>query len=80
MHSSSQLVFSGPRTGPGGPGRKGASSEVNTFSSLGVSVLQKSSKALFCVSLEKDPGPCAQAALFSLDGSSLFSASPPFPD
>ena len=43
-------------------------------------VLQKSSKILFCIFLEGEPAPRPQAALLCLDGSSLVSASPPFPD
>ena len=43
---------------------------ANIFHLLGVLVLQKSSKILFCVSLEVEPGPCPKAAL-------LFLAAPP---
>ena len=43
-------------------------------------VLQKSSKILFCIFLEGEPAPRPQAALLCLDGSSLVSASPPFPE
>ena len=39
---------------------------VNIFHLLGVSVLQKSSKILLCVSLEEKPGPCPKAALLFL--------------
>jgi len=46
----------------------------------GVWVPQKGSKILFCIFLEEEPGPCPKAALLSLDGSSLVSASPPFSD
>ena len=35
---------------------------------------------LLSVSLEEKPGPCPKAAPLFLDGSSLVSASPPFPD
>ena len=53
---------------------------VNIFHLLGVLVLQKRSKILSCIFLEKEAGPCPKAALLSLDCSSLVSASPGFPD
>ena len=40
----------------------------------------KSSKILFCVSLEVEPGPYPKAALLFLGCSSLISPSPSFPD
>ena len=46
----------------------------------GFQYLQNSSKILWRVSLEGEPGPCPKAALLFLDCSSLVSASPPFPD
>ena len=42
--------------------------------------LQNSSKILFCISLEGEPGPCPKAVLLFLDYSSLVSASSPFPN
>ena len=65
-------MFSGPRTGSG--------VLLSGCHLLGASVLQKHSEVSLCVSLEGEPGPCPQAALLSLDGSSLVSASPPFLD
>jgi len=47
---------------------------------LGVLVLLKGSKILLGIFLKEEPGPCPKAALLSPDGSSLVSASPPFPD
>ena len=46
----------------------------------GFQPLQNSSKILLCMSLKGDPGPCLKAASLLLDGSSLVSASPLFPD
>ena len=68
-----------PRIGSGGP--PSIWNEVlKVFHLLGVLVLQKGAKILSCIFLEEDPGPCPKAALLSLDGPSLVSASPPFPD
>lgn len=53
---------------------------VNILHLLGVLVLQKVSRTLLCVFLEGEPDPCPKAALLFLEGSSLVSASPPFPD
>ena len=47
---------------------------------LGVLVLQKGSKILFCIFLEEELGPCPKAALLFLGCSSLVAASPSFPD
>ena len=44
---------------------------VNTFHLLGVLVLQKNSKAMLCISLEEEPGPCPKTALSFPDCSSL---------
>ena len=70
------------RTGSGGP-----PSSLNEecfikecLQLLGVLVLQKGSKILLCVFLEKEQGPCPQAALLSPDSSFLVSASPSLPD
>ena len=53
---------------------------VNIFHLLEVLVPQKSSKILFCVSLEVEPRTCIKAALLFLDCFSLVFASRPFPD
>ena len=83
LHSS-QLVCSGPRTGSGGPPpswkEKKFHHVVSIFHLLGVLVLQKSSKLLFCVSLEGEPGPHLKAVLLFCEGSCLVSVSPPFSD
>lgn len=84
MYPSTELVFSGPRTGSGGSSFQ---NEVY-FIFVGVLVLQKNSKILSCIFLEKEPGPCPKAALFFcfvfallfFDCSSLVSAFSPFPD
>ena len=70
LHSSSK-VFSGPGL-----------VLVVVFSCLhfwGVLMMQNS-KVFLSIVLEEEPGPCPKAALLFLDGSSLVSASPPFPD
>ena len=72
MPSSSELEFRGPRAGSGGP--------PAGFPLWGVSVQQQNAKLLLCIFLEEGPGCCPKAALLSLEGSSLVSASPPFPD
>ena len=53
---------------------------INIFHLLRGLILQNNSKILLSVVLEGEPGPYPKAALLSLDGSSLVSASPPFPD
>ena len=40
----------------------------------------QNSKILLCLFLEEESGTCPKPALLFLDGSSLVSASPPFPD
>ena len=45
-----------------------------------VLILERSSQIVLCVFLEEERGPRPKAALSSLDGSSLVSASPPFSD
>ena len=69
---SSDLVFGGPRTGPGGIGLPG-------FQLLAVQVCRRAQDIAVCT-----PGggtrTCPQAAPFSPDGPSPISASPPFPD
>ena len=52
---------------------------VNIFHLLKVLVLQKSSKILLGISLERATGPCPKAALLFLDCSSLCSATPSLP-
>ena len=77
----SKLVFCGLRTGSGGPPSQNEEFFIKRFFHLlGVLVLQKGSKTLLCIFLEEEPGPRPKAALWSLDCSSLVSASPPFPD
>ena len=68
---SSELVWSGPRTGSGGPPLW--LSFLRGFSSA-------DSKILSRISLEEEPGPRPKAALLFLEGSSRVSASPPLPD
>ena len=81
LHCLSKLVFSGPRTGSGGPPSWNEKSFIKWFFHLlGTSVLQKGSKTLFCIFLKEEPERCFKAALLCLDGSSQVSASPPFPD
>ena len=53
---------------------------ITIFHFLGVSVWWKVAKTLLPIFLEEEPGLCPEAAVLSLDGSSLVSASPPFPD
>ena len=53
---------------------------LSGFHLLGDLVQQKSSKILFYVSLQEEPGPCPKAALLFLDCSCLVSSSPPFLD
>ena len=69
---SSELVFGGPRTGPGRLGLPG-------FQLLAVQVCRRAQDIAVCT-----PGggtrTCPQAAPFSPDGPSPISASPPFPD
>ena len=69
---SSDLVFGGPRTGPGRLGLPG-------FQLLAVQVCRRAQDIAVCT-----PGggtrTCPQAAPFSPDGPSPISASPPFPD
>ena len=60
MYPSTELVFSGPRTGSGGSSFQ---NEVY-FIFVGVIVLQKNSKILSCIFLEKEPGPCPKAGRF----------------
>ena len=52
---------------------------IKVFPLLGVFFCRRDQRYC-CVSLEGEPGPCPEAALLSLDSSSLVSASPPFPD
>ena len=52
---------------------------VNIFHLLGVIALQKSSKILWCVFLEAEPGSWLKAVLLFLNCSSLVPASSPFP-
>lgn len=73
---SSNRVFSGPRTGPGGRKMEKTSPSSCLLPFAGGLVLHKSSKTMSCVSSEEEPGP-AQAAQLVLDGSSLVSASLP---
>ena len=65
LHCLSKLVFSGPQDWFWGP-----PSSLNEecliklfFHLLGVLVLQKGSKMLFCIFLAQEPGACPQAAL-----------------
>ena len=52
---------------------------VNISPLVEVLLLQKHSETLSGVFLEEEPGPCPKAEPLVLDGSSLVSASPPFP-
>ena len=83
MHCFSKLVFSGPpflETGSSGPPFFQMKNQLHqVFHLLEVLVLQRGSKILLHIFLEEEPGSCSKSALRSLDGSSLVSASPPFP-
>ena len=54
--------------------------KLSSYTQVGALVLQKSSKILLCIFLEREPGSCPKVALFFLDCSSLVSVSLPFPD
>ena len=63
LHCFSKLVFSGLRTGSGGPPSQTEECFImQFFHLLGVFDLQKGSKILFCTFLEEEPGLCPKAA------------------
>ena len=57
-------LFSGPRTGSGGPpSSQNEECVIKDFYSLAVLVLQKGSNILLCIFVEEEPEPCPKAAL-----------------
>ena len=82
MHCLSEQVFSGPRTGSGGPpsSRNEDCSTKKFFHLLGVWFCRKRLTYCSIDSWRRSQDPAPKAALLSLDSSSLVSASPPFPD